>query len=180
MEELVEEAKNGSKEAFSTLILSLEKDLYKIAKMRLRDDEDIYDAVQETILIAFKSIKKLKHVEYFKTWIIKILINQSNYIYRQKGKKKILSFEDTEKEITSEISNSNIENIDIALDFDFMCKNLKYEDRSIIILYYMERFTDKEIGQILNLKERTVTTKRTRAKQKIRKVLESGGKSKNE
>lgn len=180
MEELVEEAKNGSKEAFSTLILSLEKDLYKIAKMRLRDDEDIYDAVQETILIAFKSIKKLKHVEYFKTWIIKILINQSNYIYRQKGKKKILSFEDTEKEITSEISNSNIENIDIALDFDFMCKNLKYEDRIIIILYYMERFTDKEIGQILNLKERTVTTKRTRAKQKIRKVLESGGKSKNE
>lgn len=179
MEELVEEAKKGDKEAFSTLIMSLEKDLYKIAKMRLRDDEDIYDAVQETILIAFKSIKKLKHAEYFKTWIIRILINQSKSIYRQKSKKKILSFEDTEKEITSEILNSNIEDIDIALDFDFMCKNLKYEDRNIIILYYMERFTDKEIGQILNLKERTVTTKRTRAKQKIRKVLESGRKSKN-
>lgn len=169
MEELIEEARNGNKEAFSTLILSLEKDLYKIAKMRLRDDEDVYDAVQETILIAFKSIKKLKHVEYFKTWIIRILINQSNYIYRQKTKKKILSFEDTEKDIASEISN--MENIDTVLDFNFMCRKLKYEDRIIIILYYMERFTDKEIGQILNLKESTVTTKRNRAKQKIRSIL---------
>ena len=34
----------------------------------------------------------------------------------------------------------------------------------IIILYYMEKFTDKEIGEILNLKENTKTTKRTRAK----------------
>ena len=169
MEELVKKAKIGDKDAFSTLILLLEKDLYKIAKMRLQDDEDVYDAVQETILIAFKSIKKLKHVEYFKTWIIRILINQSNYIYRQRTKKKILSFEDTEKDISSEISN--MENIDTVLDFNFMCKKLKYEDRIIIILYYMERFTDKEIGEILNLKERTVTTKRNRAKQKIKTIL---------
>ena len=35
----------------------------------------------------------------------------------------------------------------------------------------MERFTDKEIGQILNLKEKTVTTKRNRAKQKVRDIL---------
>ena len=63
MEELVKKAKIGDKDAFSTLILLLEKDLYKIAKMRLKDDEDVYDAVQETILIAFKSIKKLKHVD---------------------------------------------------------------------------------------------------------------------
>ena len=64
-----------------------------------------------------------------------------------------------------------MENIDTVLDFNFMCKKLKYEDRIIIILYYMERFTDKEIGEILNLKERTVTTKRNRAKQKIKTIL---------
>ena len=38
MEELVKKAKIGDKDAFSTLILLLEKDLYKIAKMRLKDD----------------------------------------------------------------------------------------------------------------------------------------------
>lgn len=40
MEELIQKAKNGDKEAFTTIMLSLEKDLYKIAKTRLKNDDD--------------------------------------------------------------------------------------------------------------------------------------------
>ena len=57
MEELIQKAKNGDKEAFTTIMLSLEKDLYKIAKTRLKNDDDIYDAIQETCIIAYKNIK---------------------------------------------------------------------------------------------------------------------------
>ncbi len=172
MEELVKEAKSGNKEAFTNLILLLQKDLYRIAKVRLNNNEDIYDAVQETILIAFESIKKLKKIQYFKTWIIKILINQTNNIYRQKNNKKIISYENIEQ---NKIYNSdNIEKVDTILDFEFLCKILQYEERIIVTLYYMEKFTDKEIGKILNLKENTVKTKRTRAKEKIKKILEIG------
>ena len=81
MEELIKKAKNGDKEAFTTLMLSLEKELYKIAKTRLKSDDDIYDAIQETIIEAFKSIKKLKKTEAFKTWIVRILINKTNDIF---------------------------------------------------------------------------------------------------
>lgn len=170
MEELVEKSQKGDKEAFTTLILSIEKELYNVAKIRLKDNEDIYDAVQETILIAFKSIKELKQVQYFKTWIIKILINESNNIYRKKNKKKIVPFDEIKE---SELSDSsNIQNMEASLDLNSICKKLKYEDRIIIILYYMEKFTDKEIGSILNLKANTVTTKRSRAKQTIRNMLE--------
>ena len=173
MEELIEKAKNGEKEAFVNLMLLYEKDLYKIAKLRLNNYDDICDAVQETILMAFKSIKKLKHTEYFKTWIIKILINETNNIYRQNSKKKIVSFEEIQN--TNVIgATSNIENVEELIDFNFICKNLKYEDRIIIALYYIENFTDKEIGKIMKLKEKTVTTKRIRAKQKIRNIIEKG------
>ena len=88
MEELIQKAKTGDKEAFTTIMLSLEKDLYKIAKTRLKNDDDIYDAIQETIIEAFKSIKKLKNTEAFKTWIIRILINKTNDIFRRKKHKK--------------------------------------------------------------------------------------------
>ena len=150
------------------------KELYKVAKVRLRNDDDIYDAIQETTIKAFKSVKKLKQNQYFKTWIIKILINESNNIYRRKNKRRIISFEELEND--REIEYSNIDNIEITLDFNFICNKLKYEDRIIIILYYMEKFTDKEIGEILNLKENTIKTKRARAKQKIKKILGLGGK----
>ena len=156
-------------------MLSLEKDLYKIAKTRLKNDDDIYDAIQETIIEAFKSIKKLKNTEAFKTWIIRFLINKTNDIFRRKKHKKEILLEDIKN---TEILNSYEEkDIDNLLDFNFMRKQLKYEDSVIISLYYMEGFSDKEIGNILKLKENTVKTKRTRAKQKIREILDIGGKN---
>ncbi len=49
--------------------------MYKVAKVRSNSEEDIGDAIQDTILSDYKSICSLKEVNYFKTWIIKILIN---------------------------------------------------------------------------------------------------------
>ncbi len=172
MEELVKKAKNGDKEAFTELMLLLKADLYKIAKTRLKNDDDIYDVIQETMLLAFHSIRKLKQVESFKSWIIKILINRSNSMYKKKSKSNIISLEEIEN-YKSENCFS-IENIEETLDFKCICENLKYEDRIIITLFYIEDFTDKEIGKILNLKENTVKTKRTRIKEKIKNNMKKG------
>lgn len=173
MEELVEKAQKGDKEAFTILMLSLEKELYKIARTRLVNEDDIFDAIQETTIQAFKSIKKLKHTQYFKTWVIRTLINKSNDIYKEKKHHNIISFDEV---ISTQTKNYYTnENLDIKLDFNFICDKLKYEDRLIIILFYMEGFTDCEIGKILGIKENTIKTKRTRAKQKIKNILECGG-----
>lgn len=153
--------------------MSLETDLYRIAEIRLDNKEDIFDVIQETIITAFNSINKLKKNEYFKTWIIRILINKCNKVYREKHKRKVISLEELEN--SKEPSLYNIDKIDEIIDFNFICRNLEYEDKIIISLYYMERFTDKEIGKILNIKESTITTKRMRAKQKIKELLEKGG-----
>ena len=48
MDDLVRKAKQGDKQAFTELILAIKTDLYKIAKARLRNDEDVYDVIQET------------------------------------------------------------------------------------------------------------------------------------
>lgn len=172
MEELVKRAQNGDKEAFTNLVLLLKNDLYKIAKARLKNDDDTYDVIQETMIIAFKSIKKLKQPLYFKSWMIKILINKSNQLYKKRNKHSITSLDEYNN--YKNMKNADMESTESTLDFSFICKNLKYEDRMIIMLYYMEQFTDKEIGEILNLKENTVKTKRTRAKQEIKSIMQKG------
>ena len=48
----------------------------QIARTRLNNEEDIKEAVQETIIKSYSSIRKLKNSKFFKTWIIKILINE--------------------------------------------------------------------------------------------------------
>ena len=89
MEELIEEAKKGNKDAFTNLVIGIENDLYKIAKTRISNEADIDDAVQETIIEAYKNIRKLKEPQKFKKWIITILVNKCNKIYKRKYKKDI-------------------------------------------------------------------------------------------
>ena len=45
MEELVKRAKNNDEEAFDEIILSIEKEMYLIAKARLNSDDDIAGTV---------------------------------------------------------------------------------------------------------------------------------------
>ena len=74
-------------EAFTELIISFEQDLYRIASIRLNSANDIDDVIQMTIEQALKNIKKLRHPQYIKTWLIKILINNCNIVFKRKNSK---------------------------------------------------------------------------------------------
>lgn len=115
---------------------------------------------------AYKGISKLKYNQYFKTWIIKILINKCNKQYRR-NKKENISYE------YNNLDNQIKENeIQTDIDFYIIISKLEYEEKIIITLYYLERYTTKEISKILNKNENTIKTKLSRAKKKIKKYLE--------
>lgn len=166
MYELVLKAKKGDKEAFTELILQLEDDLYKIARTRLNNQEDIFDAIQETMISAYKSIGKLKKAEFFKTWIIKILINKCNDLY-----KKIHIVELDKTVIGKQDINNSINNLEDNLNFEYIMKILNYNERITMTLYYLEEYTTKEIGELLKTNENTIKTRIRRAKEKIKDNL---------
>lgn len=171
MEELIEQAKKGDKEAFTQLIISIEYDLYKIAKMRLYCEDDINDAVQETIIQTFKSIKKIKYPEYFKTWVIKVLINNCNKIYKKNKKIKNVEYnEETMQDLYSIDGEKSIEN----LDFFILIKDLSYKERLSLILYYLENLTTKEISKILKESEGATRSRISRTKNKLKEKYEGG------
>ena len=175
MEELIAKAQKGDKEAFTKIVLSIRNDLYKIAKMRITNEEDIQDIIQETIIETYKSIKKLKDITKFKYWVIKILINNSNKLYRKRKKENELC-ENYELEFYKEElkNDKNIKLVEDTLNFYEMIKILKYEERMIVVLYYNENYTTKEIGNLLKLNENTVKTKLFRAKEKIKNTYKGG------
>ena len=70
-----------SHEAFIALIHTEKVKMYRIAKAMLRDETNIEDAIQTTILKAYENIK-IKKEEFFQTWLIRILINECNNIIR--------------------------------------------------------------------------------------------------
>ena len=171
MEELVEKSKKGDNQAFSDLIISIENELYKIARTRLRNEDDIKEAVQETIVKSYSSIKKLRNSKFFKTWIIKILINECNNIYTKNKKNNFEEYDENtlKSESTNEI-NDKIDN----LDFFILIDNLNYSERIVMTLFYLEDFSTKEIAKILNEPEATIRTRLSRSRNKLKKFIEGG------
>lgn len=168
MEELIKKAKKGDKKAFTELILNIQNDLYRIGKTRLSDDNDIGDAIQETMINAYRHIKKLKDDSNFKSWIIKILINECNRIYKGKQTKKNL-IEKVTIDISSSYKKDSIQDSNSNIDFELLIKKLNYDERLIITLFYNSKCSSTEIAEILNMNINTVKSKLKRAKEKIRK-----------
>ena len=167
-EVLIRKAKKGDKDAFCRLMDENVQSMYKIAAAYLKNDEDVADAIQDTILSCYENLKSLKQNRYFKTWMIRILINKCKDMIQ---KKKLVTYTDQMPETPFH------EEEYAAMEWAQVLETLDSKYRLVVLLYYMEGFSDKEIGNILKLKENTVKTKRTRAKQKIREILDIGGKN---
>ena len=168
MEELLEKAVNGDEESFTEIFMQLNDELYKIARTRLACEYDIDDAIQETMIETYYSLKKLKHLEYFKTWTIRILINKCNKIYSKRKKENISYEENFFETYIEDTKQSNVEN---KIDFYILIKDLNYNERIAMVLYYVIGYKTKEISKILNVNENTIKARISRSKEKIKKYI---------
>ena len=162
MQELVEKAVRGDADAFLELMEMNSLSMYKTARGILKNDNDVSDAIQDTILDAFEHIGSLKKTEYFKTWVMRILINNCTRTYRKNRKR--VSMEQYMEEGEYDKGASEVE-------FKELLLALPEESRTIFQLYFGEQFTTKEIADILGMKENTVKSRIHRGKEQLRVSL---------
>ena len=74
---LILQAGNGDADAFVELMEQNKQSLYKTAKAWLVREEDVADAISETILDCFEHLDTLREPRYFKTWLVRILIHRA-------------------------------------------------------------------------------------------------------
>lgn len=170
LEELLDKAIRKDIDALEKILQSINSDLYRVAKAKLDNEEDIKDAISEMTIDVYKNIHKLKEKRYFKTWVIKILINKCNDIYRANNRQfkiftKILNSRNSKEE------RNYTDKIDEKLDFESYFKVLNEDERIVIVLHYNNRYTVGEISDILNINVNTIKSRLTRGKQKIEKYV---------
>ncbi|WP_250673690.1 sigma-70 family RNA polymerase sigma factor (plasmid) [Paraclostridium ghonii] len=160
MKNLIEKAKKGNEESFFELIEENKLALYKAAKSILNDDDDVADAIQETIISTYRNIKSLKDDSYFKTWLTKILINKCKDIMAKN--KEVLIFDNYKEEgYTQEFL--------IKFEIEEMLNVLSKEQKLVVSLYYISQFNTREISAILKESEGTIKSRLSRARNKLRK-----------
>ena len=92
---LVRKARRRDPNAFTELMQLYMADMYRVALAILMNDEDAADAIQDTILVCWEKINTLKHIQYFKTWMTRILINKCYKI--RKSTEKLEELEEDEE-----------------------------------------------------------------------------------
>jgi len=165
VEDLIKKAQKGDEEAFIQAITEYMPVMYKVARTRLSSEDDLGDVIQESILSAFKNLQSLKNPGYFRTWLIRILINQCNDIIKQNSKVICIgSYEEADK-LTKAICDDNIVN---DMDFNQILMQLSNDYRTVVVLYYVNGFNTREISEILNEKEGTIKSRLSRARTELK------------
>jgi RNA polymerase sigma-70 factor (ECF subfamily) len=159
---LAELAQRGDKEAFSRLVKDCENSMYRVSKAILKYDEDCADAIQETILKAYINLHTLKKPSFFKTWLIRILINECNRIYRSRKKVIPLVKWPEPSQVEQGGQNQRLDEAIQSLDEDF---------RVVVTLFYLEDFSIKEISELVHISEGTIKSRLNRARAKLAQFL---------
>ncbi len=75
----------GDEHGFTLLVQEWQGRVYNLAWRFLGNREDAQDAVQETFLAVFRSVKGLRDPKSFPTWLYRIALNQCKARWRRKG-----------------------------------------------------------------------------------------------
>lgn len=166
IEQLARKAIKGDNDSFLQLIQLFKIDLYKTALTFLRNDQEALEAVQEVTYRAYKGIRTVKEPSYFKTWLIRIMINYCND--QLKKKKNVLLDDEILKSQGVSENHNKLEIKDAMLSLD-------ERSREILTLKYFHDLKIKDIADSMQCPEGTVKTWLNKALKALREKLEENG-----
>lgn len=136
--------------------------LYKICFLILKNEQDTKDVLQETFLIYYTKQPEFESEEHKKAWLIKVSQNKCKEFLRFHKRHVNISLEDMEETlvITDGLSGSDKEILSIVWDLDYKLK-------SVVILFYIEGYTVKEVAEILHTTPSAVKKRLQRAREKL-------------
>ena len=165
----VELAKNGDKQAFNDLIEENKFKIYKTAKSILGNEDDVCDAIQDSLIRAYRGIKNLKNNEFFSTWLIRIVINKCYDIYNKQKSRN-----------TVDISEANDEELRVydsynELGINSIVNSLDEDIKTVTVMFYYDDLSVKDISEVLGIPEGTVKSRLSRARTKLYEILSKEG-----
>jgi RNA polymerase sigma-70 factor (ECF subfamily) len=179
---LVANGLRGDEEAFNALFSRHRRLLYSLAFRVLQNHEEAEDAVQNSLLRAFRNLPRLECQGAFRGWLARILVNEALAILRRRKCRPVMV---TRPESTEELpgdwldsftsQQANPEQTFARREFVTAVKNcvtcLSAPLRSAIVLCDIAETTIEEAGAVLGVKPNTIKARLFRGRRKIREKM---------
>lgn len=145
--------------------------ILRMCLLYLKDYQLAEDATQETFIKVLKSYESFQGMSSEKTWIISIAVNCCKNIRRTRW---FQSCRNEIKEVVG-LEEKSFEKIIEKTDISNAISKLKTSDRELIILYYYQELSMKEISEIIHKSENTTIQKVNRARNRLKNILLEAG-----
>lgn len=174
---------DGDEAAFDEIYHSYSGKLYRMAYFITGNRSDSEDILQETFVKCFLHRKELKQPERLESWLYQILVRTAWKSEKRKKGKKELSFDGILDNEEDAKTASRIQKDDSEQPLDQILKTeasselrdainrLGRKHRTVILLYYFNEFSTKEIAQMTGTLEGTVKSRLHKARLLLREQL---------
>ncbi len=168
---LLERYRKGDRAAFTELVIRYQRPIYNAAFWLLRRPEDASDITQIVFLKVAERLDDYDPKYKFFSWIYRIAVNESLNLMRRNGREDALD-EDVELP-GSESSNPEwqLGEAEVSRRVQRAVLGMSSNDRMVLTLRHFSELSYQEIGQILNLDEKTVKSRLFEARQRLANIL---------
>lgn len=173
IQRLVSQAKEGDKQAFSTLVKFFQPKIFSVAFKMLCNEEDAKDVMQDTFIKAWMQLKTYRNDYQFSTWVYKIASNICFDKLKSSERKLSVKLSETNKyEVISDVdAESELINKDLADKIRNITNTLSPKQKMLFTLRYLEGLAVDEIVQITGLSAVKIKNNLYLARQNVSELL---------
>jgi len=175
---LIQRAQKGDHEAFAALVSEHQRYVYNLAFRVLKNEEEALDLAQETFVRAWTALPNFRGQSRFRTWLYRIVTNlcynrlpNLRRSLNELGDDVIAELPETE--IAFDNPAHGLESRELRSYLHQAIDRLDENYRLLISLRYQNELSYEEIATMLNLPLGTVKTGLFRAKEQLRRALET-------
>ncbi|MCE3229048.1 MAG: polymerase sigma factor [Bacteroidetes bacterium] len=167
---IIERCKKGDRKAFHELYDLYAKAMLNVSVRILNNTEEAQEVIQDSFLAAFENIHRYDKTHAFGAWLKRIVINRSLNVLK-KRKAVFIPIEEDSHYGTGE-TNDEGETVEFDVNMIRQCiQELPDGYRTIFSLYLFEKYSHKEISELLNISEGTSKSQYNRAKKKLTELV---------
>jgi RNA polymerase sigma-70 factor (ECF subfamily) len=169
---LLEDCKRGDQQALNSLVRRYERPVFNVAYRMLGSRDEAADVTQTTFLKALENLHRYNPEYKFFSWIYRIAVNES---INQLNRRKRLVALDEERPSGVRGPDDLLQAGNLGDEIQSALRDLSADHRAVIVLRHFVECSYRQIGEILQIPEKTVKSRLFSARRRMKEKLTDRG-----
>jgi RNA polymerase sigma-70 factor, ECF subfamily len=170
VDELVERARNGDREAFASLVQLTSDRMYAVATRILRDGHLAEDALQSAFVSAWRSLPSLRDPARFEAWLRRLLVHAC---YAEARRRRSWTTHIRILPVDGPVGPDGLISVVERDALDRAFRRLSVEQRAVFVLHHHLGLALTEIAETLGIPAGTARSRLHYATRTLRAAIEA-------